>query len=69
MEFFLNVTKIFAITIGGSKGDAREGPPEGPNSFIFMQFWAEIRIIIAILEIGAPPGENPGSAADYSKSA
>ena len=27
-------------SIGGFKGDARDAPPGGPNSFIFMQFAA-----------------------------
>ena len=40
-------------------------PPGGPNSFIFMQFLAKI---IAILGVGAPPGENPGSATAGDKS-
>ena len=39
-------------------------PPGGPNSFIFMQFSAKMWKIIAILEVGAPPGENPGSATE-----
>ena len=52
-----------SATIGGSKG-GRQGrmPPRGPNSFIFMQFSAKI---IAILGVGAPPGENPGSATGH----
>ena len=42
--------------IGGSKGGARDArPPGGPNSFIFIQFSAKIRKIIAILGVGAPP--------------
>ena len=57
------------LTIGGSKG-GRQGrappPPGGPNSFIFMQFSAKMWKIIAILGVGAPPGENPGSATAYS---
>ena len=48
---------------GGGARDAR--PPGGPNSFIFMQFSAKIWKIIAILRVGAPPGENPGSATAY----
>ena len=65
-------TRMFAVfvwdykwilIIGGSKG-GRQGraPPWGPNSFIFMQFSAKMWKIIAILGVGAPPGENPGSA-------
>ena len=50
---------------GGRQGRA---PPRGPNSFIFMQFSAKKWKIIAILGVGAPPGENPGSATVlYSK--
>ena len=53
----------FQHSIGGSKGGARDArPPGGPNSFIFMQFSAKMWKIIAILGVGAPPGENPGSA-------
>ena len=49
--------------IGGSKGGHQgHAPPGGPNSFIFMQFSAKMWKIIAILGVGAPPGENPGSA-------
>ena len=52
--------------IGGSKGGSqgRAPPPGGPNSFIFMQFSAKMWKIIAILGVGAPPGENPGSATE-----
>ena len=45
---------------GGAPG--MRAPPWGPNSFIFMQFSAKMWKIIAILGVGAPPGENPGSA-------
>ena len=45
---------------GGAPGT--RAPPGGPNSFIFMQFSAKIWKIIAILGVGTPPGENPGSA-------
>ena len=45
---------------GGAPGT--RAPPGGPNSFIFMQFSAKMWKIIAILGVGAPPGENPGSA-------
>ena len=45
---------------GGRQG--RTPPPRGPNSFIFMQFSAKNWKIIALLGVGAPPGENPGSA-------
>ena len=49
--------------IGGSKGGARDArPPGGPDSFIFMQFSAKNWKIIALLGVGVPPGENPGSA-------
>ena len=49
--------------IGGSKGGRQGRPlPGGPNSFIFMQFSAKNWKIIALLGVGAPPGENPGSA-------
>ena len=41
-------------------------PPGGPNSFIFMQFSAKMWKIIAILGVGAPPGENPGSATEHN---
>ena len=37
---------------GGRQGRA---PPGGPNSFIFMQFSAKNRKIIALLGVGAPP--------------
>ena len=55
------------VTIGGSKGGTpgTRAPPGGPNSFIFMQFSAKMWKIIAILGVGAPPGENPGSATGY----
>ena len=46
-------------TIGGSRGGGRQGRapplPGGPNSFIFMQFSANIWKIIALLGVGAPP--------------
>ena len=41
-------------SIGGSKG-GRQGRPRGPNTFIFMQFSAKKRKIIALLGVGAPP--------------
>ena len=35
--------KILSVTIGGSKGGARDArAPGGPHSFIFMQFSAKI---------------------------
>ena len=61
----LVIVVILSMDIGGSKG-GRQGraPPRGPNSFIFMQFLAKNWKIIALLGVGAPPGENPGSATD-----
>ena len=38
---------------GGAPGT--RAPPGGPNSFIFMQFSAQMWKIIAILGVGAPP--------------
>ena len=46
---------VLASCIGGSKGGARDAPPGGPNSFIFMQFSAKIWKIIAILGVSTPP--------------
>ena len=56
-------------SLADPRGGARDArPPWGPNSFIFMQFSAKMWKIIAILGVGAPPGENPGSAtADGAK--
>ena len=50
-------------------GGARDAPPpRGPNSFVFMLFSAKILKIIAILGVGVPPGENPGSATENTTS-
>ena len=39
-------------------------PPGGANSFIFMQFSAKKFQNNPNLEVGEPPGENPGSTTD-----
>ena len=43
-------------------------PPGGPNSFNFMQFWENLAksYVGAPWRFGAPPRENPGSAAGYA---
>ena len=45
------------IPLADLRGGARDArpPPGGPNSFIFMQFSANIWKIIALLGVGAPP--------------
>ena len=54
---------LCSVSIGGSKGgDARDARPQGPNSFIFMQFSAKNLQNNPIWELAQPPRENPGSA-------
>ena len=59
------------VTIGGSKGGAREArPPLGPISFILMQFLAEILPNNRFKPqtqglVPPPPPGNPGSCIRY----
>ena len=57
----IKIVRLFHWRIQGGAPGTR-APPGGPNSFIFMQFSAKNWKIIAFLGVGAPPGENPGSA-------
>ena len=54
------------MSIGGSKGGARDArPPLGVQILSFScSFWQKIDKIIPIWELAHPPGENPGSATD-----
>ena len=61
-RYYLIFTKNKKVCIGGSKGGARDEPPQGPNSFIFMQFSAKNCKIIPIWELAHPPRKNPGPA-------
>ena len=61
----LNKFNLYSFALADPRGaPGTRPPPGGPNSFIFMQFSAKMWKIIAILGVGAPPGENPGSATD-----
>ena len=70
IQTFLNFMRFcgkfdeIVYCIGGSKGGGRESPPPkgGPNSFIFMQFLAKKLQNNRFLGVGAPPGQNTGSA-------
>ena len=58
--------QLYNISLADPRGaPGTRPPPGGPNSFIFMQFSAKMWKIIAILGVGAPPGENPGPATAY----
>ena len=66
---FSQFHEVFWKTWQKSLADLRgapgtRAPPGDPNSFIFMQILAKIWKIIATLGVGAPPGENPGSATE-----
>ena len=58
------------MCIGRSKGDIRDTPPSGPNSFNFMQFlvekWLNNSFSHLPLELPPPPRGNPGSATDVT---
>ena len=41
------------VISGGSKGDARDAPPPGPNSFNFMQFWGKFGKIVCWRPLGS----------------
>ena len=56
-------SRFRGVSIGGSKGGYRgRVPPEGPNSFILMQFLAKKLKNNSTFGSWGTPGENPGSA-------
>ena len=61
-----NFLHFHAVFIGGSKGGARDArPPWGSKFFHFHAVFDKKLKIIALLGVGAPPGENPGSATGF----
>ena len=62
-KFFFALLVPKSHTSGGSKGGARDAPPLGPISFIFMQFsgkiWPNNRFLPPPLELAPPPPHPP----------
>ena len=65
LKFYSLIQKISASHWRIQRRGAGTSHPQGPNSFIFMQFSAKknakSQVITPTLEVGIPPQENPGS--------
>ena len=58
----INFKVVLCVCIGGSKGGARDAPPGVQILSFSCSFLQNICKLIALLGVGHPPQENPGSA-------